>query len=329
MTAPQGRTAASAHLLIRADSGRQRGAGHVMRSLAVAEAAREQGWRVTMSADLSAVGWVTPWIESLGVDSVDPADGVEALVGLVGSTRAHAVLLDSYVFPDALQAIEATGVALANFEDAEFGRRPAHLSIDYSLGAEAASRPDDGSATLLRGISFAPIRAEVRAARRGPRGEELLGRPVVAVLMGGTDARGLTATVEALIESAGGRAQPVKGGLGLVSQLRQVDAVISTAGVSAYELACLGVPMALLQVADNQGGNYHAMLAAGAAAGLGTAAELRGQPALVTERLAGWLGDPARLAAATRVARSLVDGDGAARIVGALTNACQRNLREA
>lgn len=329
MIAPQGHRVPSSHLLIRADAGRHRGAGHVMRSLAVAEAAREQGWGVTMSADLDAVRWVTPWIEALGVDSVDPADGVAALVGFVGSTRADAVLLDSYDFPDVLRAIEDTGAVFGNFEDAHFGRRPAHLSIDYSLGAEAASRPDDGSATLLRGISFAPIRAAVRAARRDPRGEKLLGPPVVAVLMGGTDARGLAASVETLIEGAGGLTQPVESGLGLVSRLRQVDAVISAAGVSAYELACLGVPMALLQVADNQERNYHSMLAAGAAVGLGTAAEVVGQPALITERLAGWLGNPARMAETARVARSLVDGGGAGRIVSAFTMACQRKTREA
>lgn len=324
VAAAQNRLNSQAHLLIRADAGSQRGAGHVMRCLAVAEAAREHGWRVTMSTHLSAVGWVRPWIESLGVETVETADTVESLVELGGSTRADAVLLDHYGFgdhPDLLPAIEGIGAGLANFEDGEFGRRAAHLSIDYSLGAESMRRPHDGSTYCLRGIRFAPIRAEIRtgrSARPEPCDEPLSGRPVVAVLMGGTDAQGLTATVEALIAQAGGHAHLLDGGLSLVSQLRRADAVISAAGVSAYELACLGIPTTLLQAAENQGANYRAMVAAGAAAGLGTAAELRAQPALVANRLRAWLSDPELLAATARVGRQLVDGRGASRIVAAL-----------
>lgn len=297
-----------------------------MRCLAVAESAREGGWRVTMSADLSALSWVRPWIESLGVDTVDAAETMKSLLGLVGSTRADAVLLDHYDFPDVLSAIAGTGVALANFEDGEFGRRAAHVSIDYALGAEAVARPDDGSLSFLRGIRYAPIRAEIRtgrAVRREPHRMQLPGRPpTVAVLLGGTDAAALTTTVTALVEQLGAHALTVDGGLSLASQLRQADAVISAAGVSVYELACLGIPSALLQVADNQGANYAAMVSAGAAAGLATAAKLHSEPVVVLERLRAWLSDPAHLASTARLGQQLVDGEGAPRIVAALAATC-------
>jgi spore coat polysaccharide biosynthesis predicted glycosyltransferase SpsG len=288
-----------------------------MRCLAVAAEARERDWEVTMSADLSALSWVRPWIESLGVEVVGAAETVESLISLVDSIQADAVLLDHYDFPDVLSAITGKGVVLANFEDGQFGRRAAHLSIDYTLGAESVNRPDDGSLTCLRGIRFAPIRAEVRAGRPLPR-EPLPGRPMVAVLLGGTDAHELATRVSALVEQVGAHTQVIEGALTFVSQLRPIDAVVSAAGVSAYELACLGIPTALLQVVDNQGANYVAMVGAGAATGLGTAAELHGKPTLVAERLRVWLSDPALLSSIAKVAQQLVDGQGISRIVAAL-----------
>ncbi|MBA3265474.1 MAG: hypothetical protein H0T14_03750 [Nocardioidaceae bacterium] len=309
-------------LLVSADAGRRRGAGHVMRCLAVAEAARKGGWSVALSADLSDLAWLRPWVNSLEVERVGVAPTVESLMELVGSGQPDAVLLDHYQFPDVMAALTGTGVVFANLEDDEFGRRTAHVSIDYALGAESAVRPEDGSMRLLRGVSFAPIRAEIRAGRvmdyeaRTPSSRGPLG---IAVLMGGTDALGLAATVRALIEETGATTVPVDGGLGLVRQLRGAGAVISGAGLSSYELGCLGIPMGLLKVADNQERNYSALVSAGAAAGLGTAAELEDQPHLVRDRLGAWLSDPAGLVARAATGRRLVDGEGAARIMAAVT----------
>ncbi|MEJ7743631.1 MAG: hypothetical protein WKF73_14470 [Nocardioidaceae bacterium] len=319
----------SRSLLIRADSGAHRGAGHVMRCLAVAEAATELGWRVHLSADLSALSWVQPWIESLGVETVQPLDTVTALWGLAKEIHADAILLDHYDFPNTLSAADAGNVLMANFEDGEFGRRSAHLSIDYALGAETRRRPDDGSMRCLRGIRYAPIRSEIRAGRlsRPEVGwEPVREQPDVVVVMGGTDAHDLAAMIGAMVADVGGHVLPVETGLSRLSQLQQADAVISAAGVSAYELAHLGIPAALLQIADNQAANYAAMVAAGAVTGLGTTTELHDIRALVAERMRDWLSDPAGMAATARTGQRLVDGDGAARIITALA-ATRQSMR--
>jgi len=300
-----------------------------MRCLAVAEAATELGWFVHLSADLSALSWVQPWIESLGVETVQPFDTVTALWGLAKEMHADAILVDHYDFPNTLSAADAGNVLMANFEDGEFGRRSAHLSIDYALGAETRRRPEDGSLRCLRGIRYAPIRAEIRAGRHvRPEVRRELAReqPQVAVLMGGTDAHGVAAMIDALVADAGGHVLPVKGGWSLASQLQQADAVISAAGVSAYELAHLGLPTALVQIVDNQATNYQALVAAGAVTGLGTTTELHDLPALVAERMRDWLSDPAGMAATARTGQRLVDGDGAARIITALA-ATRQSMR--
>jgi UDP-N-acetylglucosamine:LPS N-acetylglucosamine transferase len=54
------------------------------------------------------------------------------------------------------------------------------------------------------------------------------------------------------------------------------DVVLSAAGTTVWELCCVGTPMALVIVADNQARNYELVLAAGLAAGLGRLPEVVG-----------------------------------------------------
>ena len=302
-------------VLIRADAGHAAGAGHVMRTAAVAERARALSWDVMLSADLSAVGWVKPWVRALGVDLLG-AVPARSLPSLARETSADLVVLDHYGHPDVRPLVNAAGAALVNVEDDDFGRRSADVVIDYGLASELVPRPDDGSGRLLRGIQYAPIRTAVREARAR---RSSVGGPAkrVAVLMGGTDAGELAATVSAAVEGAGAEVVHLSRGVAMLDGLADADAVVSAAGVSSYELCCLGIPTALVQVADNQQRNYSALTEAGAVHGLGRADELSVGAGLALA-IRDWLADTERLAAAARTGRSLVDGHGADRIVAAL-----------
>lgn len=306
-------------LVIRADSGRQHGAGHVMRCLAVAEQARDLGWRVTLSADLSELPWVERWLVSLQVRLVAPCDEASGLAGLAEGPGAVAVLLDHYDFPPAMAEVAAAGAVLVSFEDGVFGRRPAHLVVDYRLGAEATDRPADRSQTLLRGSAFAPIRREFRTAalnRVAGRADPSWLR--VAVVAGGTDPSGLAAPLAAAVTRAGGEVLRWQPGAGMSATLRTADAVVSTAGVSSYELCCPGIPLALVEAVENQRDNYRALTSADAATGLGTGRDVAHDPVTVTARLSAWLDDPDTRSRQAATARELVDGLGAERIVAAM-----------
>lgn len=309
-------------LLIRADAGRSRGAGHVMRCLAVAETARKVGWGVCMSADLSALPWVRPWISDLEVEMADAMNSADALVALAVETGANVILLDSYDFEDVRGRALKEGVLLANFEDGAFGRRDADVAIDYALGAETATPAGSHGRIELRGIAYAPIRREIRSARserRPTTDEHRAGR--VRVLMGGTDAHNLSSRLAEMLSSAGVEALSPPAGLGSVKALRTVDAVVSAAGVSAYELCCLGMPIGLVQMVANQQDNYDRLTDSGAATGFGTADRILSDPARFVTAVQGWLRAPDRLAQTAARARELVDGCGAERILAALTNA--------
>lgn len=305
-------------LLIRADAGRSQGSGHVMRSLAVAEAVRDVGCEVALAADLSALGWLRPWVDALGLQVVPDVPGPVELAALARGLDADIVLLDHYGFASARDQVNAAGAMLVNFEDDTYGRRPADIVIDYSLGAEKIPRPDDSSGQLLRGIAFAPLRQQVRAARQARAGRTVGRVHEVAVLMGGTDPQSLRPIVSHILAELGVVAMTAPPGLGLLDHITQADAVITAAGSTAYEMCCLGMPIGLVQVADNQSVNVQRLLGAGAATVLGTADELVTEQSGVTQRVGSWLFDHARLARTAETARGLLDGRGAERIADAI-----------
>jgi spore coat polysaccharide biosynthesis predicted glycosyltransferase SpsG len=304
-------------MLIRAAAGRRSGAGHVMRTLALAEGVRARGGAVVLSADLSDLDWVTPWVAHLGIELVAPPAEPDTLAELARARACDLVVLDDYNFAQAHSAVGAVGSLLLNVEDGTYGRRVADVVVDGSIGAETRPRPDDGSGTVLRGVSFAPIRAEVRTARRAdPIGAEAVRR--VVVVMGGTDARGVAATVREGVESAEIDVSVPAAGLGLLSALAPNDAVISAAGVSAVELCCLGVPIGLIRATDNQEANYRSLERAGAVTGLGSADEVVAQPDAFAAKVRRWLSAPARLTATAAAGHRLVDGRGVDRILDAV-----------
>lgn len=168
------------------------------------------------------------------------------------------------------------------------------------------------------------------------------GLPRVLVVMGGTDAAGLLPRVVAALDATGapaevdvvvpaGRDVPLPAGgparfraIGplpdLPAAMVEADLVVSAAGTTVWELCCVGAPMALVRAADNQAEGYRTVVAAGAAAGLGGADDLA-SPAPAAAVLRALLTDPALRNALAARARTVVDGEGANRIVDAIASA--------
>lgn len=303
-------------LLLRADADPSIGVGHLSRCVALAEAAVARGWDVTLSGEVTGAEWLLARLSTLDVPVV-PA-GVDR--------AADIVLVDHYglnELPDVRAAAR-----LVSMEDGPFGRRAADVVVDANLAA--SERPADGSPVVLAGPRFAPLRSEVVATRATrPAGD---GLEVVVVMGGGGSGEAVAAALTALrdtgvpLTARAISASPVAVGAGpgqrfvvvpptpaLPALLAGADLVISAAGVTLLELCCLGVPAALVQLADNQAGGYWAAVDRGLAAGLGTVADL---PA-ASATLAALLRDPGRRATLSRTGRTLVDGRGAARILDA------------
>ncbi|MEV1294395.1 GNAT family N-acetyltransferase [Pseudonocardia sp. NPDC049635] len=339
-------------LLLRCDAGRSTGVGHAVRCAAVAEAAAAAGHEVLWSGRLDGLAWL--WAGLAGADGhrppgtvLPPADDAGSLAGLAGEHRADAVHVDHYLLGDDLRGpLNSAGIVLCTVEDFTTGRRPGDVVVDPNLGADGHPRPDDGSGLLLRGPAYAPLRAAVRRARRERDAARPAGRPPrVLVVMGGTDAAGLLPRVVAALDAAGAPAEvdvvvppgrsprlpaagparfrPVAPLPDLPAAMAGADLVVSAAGTTVWELCCVGVPMALVRAADNQAEGYRTVVASGAAAGLGGIDDLA-EPEPAGAVLRALLTDPDRRAALARRARTVVDGEGAGRIVDAVAAAVRR-----
>jgi spore coat polysaccharide biosynthesis predicted glycosyltransferase SpsG len=330
------------HALLRCDASRSSGVGHVARALAVREAALRAGWTVDVSSEASPASLAMDLLDEAGVHLLPPVHRGAELAELAVETSTDVVHVDHYSLPSPRHALSAVGVLLSSVEDETYGRRDADVVLDPGMASPWATRPADGSTILLRGLRFCLLRERALEARLHrqiipvtERGDGL----GVLVVMGGTDAAGalepLTRSLTPVVEGGHSVTMLVPADVGssltasataaninvlhptaaVMDLMRGSDLVVSAAGTTMWELACIGVPMALLQVAENQAPGYDAMVADGAAFGLGQIEHLRADPIAVGSRLIAVLDDPDGRAAAARRGATLVDGRGARRLV--------------
>ena len=208
----------------RCDGGARLGVGHVARSLQVALAFRMGGDEVVFAGDYA--GLAAAMLSEAGVATAQelPAD-------------AGAVVVDSYeVEPRAVEAL-ASRFPVAMLSDG--GRAPPRAAVlDY--------HPDAKQATL-GGTAYAPVAPACIGGRR----ERGFTRALVTV-GGGETGAALRESARAALWRHGLEVLEPSGSPGLHRQLHAADVAISAAGVTAYELACAGVPTALVPVAANQ-----------------------------------------------------------------------------
>jgi spore coat polysaccharide biosynthesis predicted glycosyltransferase SpsG/ribosomal protein S18 acetylase RimI-like enzyme len=289
-------------LVLRADAAPELGVGHLSRCVAVAAAARARGWDVALCGTFTAGQWL---LKDLPVVETIP--------------QADVVLTDHYELPETQWSSLTVSI-----EDGPFGRRRADIVVDANL--YRSPRPDDGSPLVLRGPKYAPLRAEIRAAR-GRRAAGGTPPKVVVVMGGGAAPAAVAAAVEAIKETGVPAAvtaisltevpgvEVMAPTPDLPALLASADVVVSAAGVTLLELCCIGVPTALVRIADNQKAGYEAAVAQGLAAGLGT------DPREHVETLRALLLEEEQRKALAEKAMATVDGRGAERILDAIESA--------
>jgi len=206
-------------VLLRCDGGGSLGVGHVMRSLALAEAAVVAGHDVVVAGQfegplLQGQLAAAP-VEVVQLAAFTAEGDQQQVIDLVRRLRPDVLHVDSYLASDRLRELVAcagvdVGVAnmvFSNVEDGTFGRRPADVVVDPTFGAELSSRPQDGSTWLLRGSRYTPVRQRVITARQRAADDNVGGSGPVArsvlVVMGGTDPVGLAPVAVELLARTG------------------------------------------------------------------------------------------------------------------------------
>lgn len=323
-------------VLIHCNAGLHYGMGHLMRALTIGAEAIEHGWSVVFAGDFDAQArhLIGSHVGGVQIHSIESADQRLSLPRLAEALAPDVIHVDSYL-PES-DALVGSASILSNMQDGPFGVRRAELSIDQTLRAEFAPLASRVQSHLA-GISYALIRPQVRA-QRGRWSPSPDHSRVLAVL-GGTDPLELTPRlVESISKSRRRLAITVVAPASTRDEVERIarrspsrvvvtgflpdlpaaavhhDLVISAAGTSVWDFACMGVPTALVCVTENQERGYDTAVAQG------LAVDLQRFPgsswAHVADRVVDVLDDGSRLRGLSAAGMDTVDGLGAWRVIG-------------
>ncbi|MBL9125660.1 MAG: UDP-2,4-diacetamido-2,4,6-trideoxy-beta-L-altropyranose hydrolase, partial [Planctomycetaceae bacterium] len=351
-------------LLFRVDANPQIGWGHLMRCLAVADAWRDLGGRAVFAMrDSGDNGLPLARVRARGqrLFRVPPGlstrDERERIRLLAAAVAAEWVVLDGYHFATSYQtALRDAGLGLAVFDDA--GHLSAYDCDVLINGSPLAGEIHYQTTPATRqwlGLSYLPLRTEVRCCRRAPVPAAAGAVRRIVVTLGGGEAVALAQKILAglrqlppmlaefqfLVGSAPATARSLADALrrapdrrvhlvrtteDLPARLAEADLAISAAGGTLWELAYLGVPTLALVRADNQRATARFLAEQGVVRPLGDAEQAA--PETIAAEIRLLVDDPAARRAMALAGRTLLDGRGAARIARALQQ-IQMRLRPA
>ncbi|HLJ93363.1 MAG TPA: UDP-2,4-diacetamido-2,4,6-trideoxy-beta-L-altropyranose hydrolase [Gemmataceae bacterium] len=341
------------NLLVRADADVRIGTGHVMRCLALTQAWQNAGGQV-----IFASACLAPGLEArLAEEHVDrqtisaqlgTEDDARETIALARRLEVASVVLDGYHFCGRYQqAIKQAGLCLLVIDDCRHAEHYwADLVLNQNLhAAESMYRQREPNTRLLLGTRFALLRREFWKWRGWKRATPALARKVL-VTLGGSDPDNVTGKViqalqqvsieglqaivvagasnphRAELEAAvaeGGAAIRLRATVKNMSALMAwADVAIAAGGTTSWERALMGLPSLVVILADNQRDVAHASEQVGIGWNLGPHQQL--SVPVMAATLQRLLQDPEARARMAQRGTELVDGLGAARVVGELLN---------
>ncbi|MCP5056115.1 MAG: hypothetical protein GY937_05240 [bacterium] len=313
-------------LWIRANASAEVGIGHVMRTMAVAEAAAAAAIDITYVMDSDPTGVQVPAKHGFDVLVIEHE---ERRSWLERVRRSDAVLFDGYTFePEDHEWARSTGAKIGAVDDWGRGEFDVDVLLNQNLLGDHRYHVREDTRMLL-GPAFALVRAEFHALRRR-RGETA---DSIVVSTGGSDPTGVAVEFMRIVEETGwfGKRSVLVGPMSTIAPDRPgwqhaidpqspalvfdaADVVLSAAGSTTWELLHMGLPTIIVQTHDNQS------LVAEAAERTRAALVVRNLPGLAEEAtsfLAALRDRRLRVQLSER-AMATVDGRGGKRLLGAL-----------
>jgi spore coat polysaccharide biosynthesis predicted glycosyltransferase SpsG/CMP-N-acetylneuraminic acid synthetase len=327
-------------VLFRADGGAALGMGHVFRSLAIADALREQAHAdvaFLMSAELPD-GIRTVSRHGYPVRAVDgsrPEDFLEHVRDFAPSILIN----DLRTLPaDYLRALSHLGTTTVNLVDTpgDLETTEHYEQLIVSVMKEDRETPEGFYAGPEYAILREQFRGRVKEVREQAR--------QVLLSFGGSDPQGLTllaaralmplpAEVELLavtgpafafhreleeaLSSAPGRVRVVRDASGHIAELMlEADVMVGSGGMSVYEIAALGTPGVILAQNAREDERMREFARLGTVAYLGLGTDVA--EGTLREAVSGLLRSPGDRRAMSARGRALVDGLGAVRAADAV-----------
>lgn len=329
-------------VLFRCDGSPEIGLGHVVRCLALAdELAQAHGCRVAFAMRQGPLGhelvraggyvvFTPPGVEL-------PFNYSEWLEGIANQVQARALVLDvrDDLLAQAVGRLREGGLLIATIDDPSVRRLEADLA--FYPPVPQAKRLDWTSFSGQSHVGWEWV--VLRREFAHPPARVYHDRPVVLVTMGGSDPAGLTLRAVAALDRLSGDFDALvvlgpgyshNGELAdlltatrrhfclrrdvsdMCGLMAQVDLAVASFGVTAYELAAMGVPAIYLCLTRDHAESASAFVEAGMADSLGVYTEVAAET--LAGRVGTLLADAPRRARMGQRARRLVDGRGAERV---------------
>jgi spore coat polysaccharide biosynthesis predicted glycosyltransferase SpsG len=271
--------------MFRCDSSKTTGTGHVTRCFALAEVFERSGWNVIFCGEFEEPKWILELlarIKNLEIESVE--------VVLNSQIQYDVVVFDSYDFASNEQnSIANLGKYIVSIVDEVSEKVNADLYVS-SLPIEYLERFDKVS-NYLFGPEYALVRSDfLKINNNSQKSSKKVSNPKVGIFSGG-------AAKKELFEVLLPQIIPVLGGwdfklftgkeetpeLSLNSahltfaepsfkfyeQLSDVSFVVATASVSSWEFLCMGIPLSIYGIYENQRNTYNFLSKNKYAEGLG------------------------------------------------------------
>ena len=344
-------------LLLRADADSRIGAGHFMRSLALAEAWRAQGGAVSFVSRCENSGLrrrlETSGIGLLPIERSHPdPDDLRRTRTAVCQQGADWLVVDGYNFdPTYHEGVREGDHRLLLIDDcADLAEYRADIILNQNIGAERLEYRCDPDTALLLGNQYALLRPEFTRWREWTRQVPPQAANIL-VTMGGSDPDNASATVVAALATIAAPRLSVKVVVGALNphgedirrraaactghQVEVVSAVedmaelmawtdmaVSAAGSTCWELAFMGLPSLLLVLGPDQRAIAEGMQRASAAVHV---EEASGE---IAAGLKALVEDQAARVQMSERCRRFVDGHGAARVVAAMHGGDSEQLFE-
>lgn len=350
------------NVIIRADANTRMGTGHLMRCIALAQALQNQGERTIflsyIEKDVLRKMICDKGFEVVSIDNPHPhpddENQVRNLLAYKGKAQPTWLVLDGYHFDPAYQsALRATGCKVLVIDDvAHQPEYHADILLNQNIHAPNLNYNCSPDTVRLLGTRYALLRKEFLNWKGTKREIPETARHIL-VTLGGADPENVTLTVvralkclkrgDLKVKIVVGPANPnqeniekqlncslshfqvLSSATDMPSLMAWADMAVSAAGSTSWELSFMGVPFAVVILADNQEGNAEGLAKAGGAINCGWSHSLSTER--LAERLAELIDSRSKRMKLSEIGRQLVDGKGVERVVQRIlpVDLCLRN----
>lgn len=342
-------TQRGADLFIRADADTVIGTGHVMRTLALAQA---WGHRDQVTFVCSSLpNWLSNRISVEGFSIYEipaphpsPADLSDTLDCLSGAADPW-VVVDGYCFDlDYQQALAKVSRVLLMDDGVFTDEHVADLLVNQNMGAEILSYTKCDQTGYLLGADYALLRDEFLCLPKPSVPSSRSDAFQILATLGGSDPGNHSLKVIralSLLDDHNVQAKLVVGGSNpdwsslsdaardvksvrlvrdavMPREMSEADLAITAGGSTCWELAYMGVPSMVLVVAENQVGIAGALQRSGAALSLGWADDVSAEG--IAESVRDLLATPRKREGMAMAGQASIDGSGRCRVVEAMAS---------